>query len=344
MLWDQTLINDEIWLRVRRVLIDELERAGFELDPLALRDRFGEERQKGRTLLAEAGEDVGPDWVESLAGEQFLGAGARRFQLRLPLILAFGGSYAEALTAMTPELPESQARRLRRLSALFNLGIVLVDAIMDDPERFGDVRPLLGSGAGPTDAGRHAPGDTAAAPSSPELATLGRLVDRFFAGVAALGGGRRGPERERLDKLLTEAYASQLASVASPERPERARAKSVNPFLVAPALVDIALDPGRDLPLQAIALDIGEGFWRIDDLIDAARDFRIGEPNLLAARLGPCGQARLSVDLLQSELIEEVAREAIGHFAAAIGLASDNGLDSGPLRGWITTYACDWLR
>lgn len=345
MLWEQPFVNDEIWLRVRRVLIDRLDATGLTLSAAALHEGLAEERRLGLRMLAQASDELGANWAATLQGEHFLGAGARRFQLRLPFILAFGASYAEALMDLAPPVHPERADAIRFLSALFNLGIVIIDGITDDPARFGDVAAIFGDRdqkilltGRPSDA-------AGASDTSAEMTVLQQLVARYFAGVGRLSRESDPVHLDRLGMILANAYAAQMATAAGADRSDDGRAKSVIPFLVAPTLLEMVLDAVDAPPLTAIGTAVGEGFWRVDDLVDFSRDRLGGEANLVATRLGPVREREpAGADLLQTDLVEQVAAEAVAHFEAALIHALDEGLSAERLRRWITLYTLDWLQ
>jgi hypothetical protein len=343
LLWHDQFVNDEIWLRVRRVLIGRLQASGLALDNEQLSKGLAAQQALGCRELQAMAAELGNGWAAALQSETFLGPAGRRFQLRLPYIVAFGAGYAGVLLALVPGRL-SQHSAVRGLSALFNLGIVLVDTIMDDPERFGRFEAIFR----PTDLKARLAGvKPSSAPSTSatsEMSVLGQLIDAFFEGVQRLAAGSEPSCLTALGSALSAAYAGQLRSIGAVRDEAAVRAKSVAPFLVAPSLIGLAQSDEDPRQLIAIGTHVGEAFWRIDDLVDFCQDQHRGDPNILALRASSCPDAGpIGISLLETDLLERTATEAVSHFEEALALVTE---EAGRLRlrHWLALYALDWLR
>jgi hypothetical protein len=345
--WHRRFLHDELWLRSRRLLIARLRDLGLDSDFEEYQSFFEGQQRAGSRLLAGLGKLIGAERAAEIGAETFLGARNRRFLHRLPFILGFMAEYVEWLTLLSPVEP-SKRTFVTELSALFNLGIVLVDHIGDEPQGRAELETLLGD----TPLERlhgdpSAPGDMArdvtSLPSA-ELRVLSAIVTTFFDGLRQLNVNTSdGRLVEKLLEAISAAQSAQLAVAGGSRRPDLLRAKSVTPFIVPPALVTLVsmADPHDDL--FALGERIGEVFWRVDDLLDVGRDHFAAEGNLLLSRAGVVSNCSLAA-ILENGHIEGVAREIEEHAHAVIRSLDNRAAVREKACRWLEMYIIDWMR
>jgi hypothetical protein len=300
----------------------------------------------GNEMLDRLGSLIGDAAAAEIAVETFLGPRHQHFSHRQPFILAFMREYADWIGDLT-QADVGMRRSVADLSALFNLGIVLVDQIGDDPAGRAALAPIFAYGrleCVPRRAGRL----TGDPPSSvaPELRVLTDIVGAFFEGVDRLDASRTRPEaRARLLRVLADSYAGQFAVADGARTLSHLRAKSVLPFGVTPALAALAApEPEYDLP--AIGEAVGEVFWRVDDLLDLGRDHAVGDGNVLLDRAGiaPRRGGRRLEALLEDGYIDGIASEIAAHVRAVVELLERRPDVRVKATRWLEMYILDWMR
>jgi hypothetical protein len=281
--WPLPLLLDETWLRCRRVLIRALERYGLwsreeehkaVMEQQAHIGRSLEERLVAQTLKSA-------DYA-ALRGSAF-GSQNARIRRRLPLMLAFGNAVGRFL-GRVGRLPENEMLRVADASSLFNLGICLVDVIVDHLPRA--ATDLLGTLGGDSLAMLAEPdGRVARAEgfiyNAPESGVVVGLALAFFQHVDSLDPTPA--DRTRLVRVLERALASEAASIRSDLTAEDLQQvtedKSRLPFVTLGILSSFrASDP--DI-VTAHANNLGTAFSILDDLADLVKDFQARAVNSL---------------------------------------------------------------
>ena len=350
MRWQERFVNDELWLRSRRVLLAGLREVGLDSPYEAHRQFLSEQHAIGSALLTRLPEWIGSACAAELGHETFLGARRSRFSRRLPFILAFMAEYGRWLALLAPPATAHE-HEVSDLAALFNLGIVLVDQIADDPARRDDIRQLFGTGrlerlmVDP--AASRELRDRAGVFATPELRVLAAIVAAFFGGVARIAGENSVPElRDTFADAIGRACAAQIAVASGVREATTLRAKSVTPFVIPPVLTLLAADMAAASSLIELGEHVGEIFWRVDDLVDAVRDFVGGDGNVLLLRSHAGGNGNGLASVLEGVAIEAIAREAAAHARAALALL--DGAGDGMVRRraarWLEMYIVDWMR
>jgi hypothetical protein len=167
-----------------------------------------------------------------------------------------------------------------RLGGLFNLGVVLLDHVMDTlPERRGTLLRLVTPEL--LRSVRSRP------PVSDDIAVdfVVGVARAVVSGAYALGG--RPEDLDRFTALVGEMYEAERASVElrripglpPPEAWDVLRAKSALPA-TALALLALLANPTADRAhresVECAAANIGEAFWIVDDLADLPSDWVTG--------------------------------------------------------------------
>lgn len=180
--------------------------------------------------------------------------------------------------------PRAGAADRGAAGALFNLGVVLFDAVLDSRPAEPD-RPLLNAAAMRALA-EDIPLRPAADGDAP-FAFFATVARAFFASVRDRDAGTR----ERMMRLLDAMLAAEVASTAARGATRaglrtwrQLRRKSVWPFLLMAAAAGAR--PGSVEWRRARCF--GEAVWIVDDLWDAADDWRAGTWSRPWWRLARC--------------------------------------------------------
>jgi hypothetical protein len=239
---------------------------------------------------------------------------------RVRSALAFGAATAALL--MSPRQPEGCPDSIELLSAIFNLGIGLIDGVCDEDLDAG-LRLLelleLGNVADAAAARQPRPRGwlrvrlPAELESDPTVSFAADVVETFFATLHATYPGDSWMHlRRRVGDQLAAALDAEHSSLASSlpdavpgQLTQYSYATSVLPFEVVGTLTR-----GDHAPRAAQFL--GEAMWRIDDLVDLCDDARTGALN--AVLLATAGSGR---DALEQLL-------ASGHIARAAAHAAES--------------------
>lgn len=361
MKWPDKFINDELWLRARRIILAMLEKESWNQSQDRYREYMMAQWEMGKMMAGKLPSVIGPGAVSLLQREDFLGHRNSGFRRRLNFMLAFGSEYVRALEPFVKLKPQ-QAEQFRLLSALFNLGIVLVDQITDHPDEFGDVsaiisvdkiRSFVGHASSPDLNGRFA-----YVPDLPhELQVLGAIIKAFFIRLNSLkkgfGQADKSNSWQKIFIIIESCYKAQMASAQENGDHEQSWQKSLLPFQVMPAVLNYFSDPSPGVPLLPLSELIGEVFWRIDDIVDVGRDFHTEQLNGLLANLESASQNTPTAHtmplgyLLEEDILEMSVRkvgQTLNQIASLVRHSSLDPKDFAPLKSWISCYLLDWLR
>ena len=245
---------------------------------------------------------------------------------RVRSALAFGAATAGLLVA--PHRSERRAA-IGLLSAIFNLGIGLIDGVCDDDRGQGlRLLDLIDGG----DVARTAreprprgwlrvqlPADLEAVSS---VSFAADIVETFFAALHATFPGApwwdlRAHVGDQLAAALEAERSSLVSSVTGAPRQQLIQysyATSVLPFEIVGTLV------GGDHASSA-ARFLGEAMWRIDDLVDLCDDTRTGALNAVLLAASSTGSAALE-EILRSDAIREAAAHATDSLRRGVDMAS----------------------
>jgi hypothetical protein len=209
---------------------------------------------------------------------------------RLQAALAFGAISARVLSPATGARARP-SETIELLSAVFNVGIGLIDALCDqDPVVGIRLLDLFCKNDLEMAARTEPPHHWLRAKLPPALARdeavsfTADIVEGFFAALHAVyprGAGLR--VRRDVAAQLTRALDAERLSVggSSSDTRERllecSRLTSVLPFEIIETLVRAGDRRGRQTP----GTQLGEAMWRIDDLVDVCDDARCGALNSL---------------------------------------------------------------
>ena len=260
---------------------------------------------------------------------------------RVCAALAFGASTAMLFGRPGEERGEHH-RLVELLSAIFNLGVGLIDGICDDDRPAGlRMLDLIESGDVATAAVHQRPRgwlrvrlpDDLQSDAAASFAV--DVVETFFSMLhAAFPNDRSLRLRENVGAQLAAAMRAERSSLTAsltrtaPEALIRwSRATSVLPFQIVATLAS-----GDDSVVESgAAALVGEAMWRIDDLVDLCDDAAAGALNAVlvdafaaAPEHGFGDRQRLSVveSLLGSGRIADVAAQAAEDLAGGLRLVS----------------------
>jgi hypothetical protein len=273
----------------------------------------------------------------------------------VPRVLGFGSLQAQALSQAL-DAPAEHTASIAELGALFNLGIVLFDWLLDHaPEHAGPLRAAVTPGR----LSRLLDGQTVAPdPNCPPaidclLAIIADFCRRSGALETELATGRA------LRSVVQTMYAAEIESVSDP-RPEKRtagvgtqmRAKSVLPIWT---IALVCLHPRRP-PLTLSSLrrleprvaPLGEMLWLIDDMVDLVDDWETQAWNQLWQRWQEGGgtwpasaeeavQALLSAGLLDRAIADLVQawHQVRSTFAPAHGPRSLDLCWRATIQSWV---------
>jgi hypothetical protein len=264
---------------------------------------------------------------------------------RVCAALAFGAATA-ALFGSPDGEPDRQSRSVELLSAIFNLGVGLIDGVCDEDGQTGQrLLDLIECGHVSKAARHERPRGWLRARLSADLEFHAAasfavdIVETFFAVLHAVFPNVRGSRlREKVGDELTIALRAEqssltatLADTARETLENYSRATSVLPFQIVATL---ARGDYSSAEPSAGTL-VGQAMWRIDDLVDLCDDAETGALNavLLDAIAATPDQGsgdrhRLSAleSLLGSGRIASAAAQAAENLARGIRLAGHGRL------------------
>jgi hypothetical protein len=306
--WPHNLLLDELWLRSRRELVRALEGSGFW--------RGGADHWRDVRSLIELGHQVdrgalrntlSPAEYGYLHGERAFAAAPNSYAGRMPLVLSFGHEVTRFFSCCAGDQAETVVGSCvdprADLGGLFNLGISLLDLVLDVPA-FAPAAKTVVAALTEADVGqllkaeRHAAFDDGLVQIPlGDARVLLRIASRFYAGVIELGASDEA--LDELSLLLKAAYEAELRSAQVEPTPpsfhlgaESDDDKSVLPFRVLACLSRISVAsspaPGWVDSHRQLALHLGRAIALLDDLCDLVDDLRSRAVNSIAARVqGP---------------------------------------------------------
>ena len=298
--WSLARLLDELWLRVRRLLIHQLAASHLWVDKAEYREFLERQRGLGMRLRDEwLPQALGENDYLCLNSERGFRAANSQVRAKMPLVLAFGYELAGSLAALC-RCKSRRSEQAAVLCALFNFGISLFDIVVDQsPQLVGTLARHVNERTL-----RHLDADAAAVAElhrswaqveDDELRILLKIILAFFGHLrqlystaenACVDGGVL-PHLER-------AYRAELSSAAASvngaaDAVQISKEKSALPFTIMGRIVGLGMDGARGLgaePALALATAVGEIFWLTDDLTDIVADLRSGSVNGVLAGCG----------------------------------------------------------
>jgi hypothetical protein len=328
-------------------MVRALERASLWITD----DEYGafmqEQRHIGEDLKGRVLKDALGETFPALSSEGLFGVAHEGIFVRVPFGLAFGKGLATHLGALVG----MSVPALGDIAALFNLGISLIDRLVDgQPAGLIEltqwltprVLEQLMSGADPESAGDPAGSD--------EVRIVRRIVVASLRGVAA--HARRHPKYRAFTTTILEAFNAEMATARREGREtsrtsevEASRSKSILPFVVIGQLVSLSNDrlPAEsEAKLAALSRTIGSFFWRFDDLADLSKDLAAGDVNGLCPSPAQV-QDGLSA-LLEGRDIEQHVDAAINDLQTVLSIASDATSDiASQFHTFMVANARSWM-
>lgn len=375
--WPSALMLDEVWLRVHRVFIHQLEESGLWVQPVHHSTFMQEQKALGEQLKRDLLSQVlDPADYLYLSSESVFGASNQRFRARLPFVLAFGyelgsGFYQRLNSTHSDAVAERKHVEIAvaELCSIFNLGISVFDLIYDhSPDLFEQFSQVFNEDKLlqlqiESQAFQQVKAEIAELPAI-ELRILLSLIVGFFAKLQTLKPPDLKKSRwNKLSMLLLEAYRAELdsTSLAATEAEILAisQAKSTLPFAVLYQIALLATER-RDRstakqnsnPTDAISESIATHFWLIDDLVDVVADIQAGALNSILIQIkAALRQTHKSInpDSILSNLltgcnIENTVEVICTNLATTVQyLESDEQLSSDRLRQVVLSYTRNWM-
>lgn len=329
--WPSSLMLDEVWLRVRRLLVHKLERERFWPSTNEYKSYTEKQKKLGDKIKSEVLRDIlgDVDYVY-LNSELIFGAGNRRFRTKLPYVAAFGYNIGLTMHKLIGG-EEEEGYDVFTICSIFNIGISIFDYIYDtDPKLFHEFENIINEKVLLTAINNKKTCENLQANcnniNSIELRLLSKLIIWFFLKLHAFDI-RSGKEDvwERLISCIMSAYHAEINSTyhnrySKADALNISRNKSTLPFLVMYLIA--RLSPSStieesEIDFTPLVIKMGEIFWHIDDLIDVIRDL---EPNYLNSIItqinnkidyidNPQRRYKILIELLEGDYIEAQANQ-----------------------------------
>jgi hypothetical protein len=357
--WKLTRLLDELWLRVRRALIVELDQHGFWIEKSRYEEFLEQQKSLGcglRDRLLPAA--LGGDYL-CLNSERLYGGMNGRVRGKIPQVMAFGFALCDGLASPFQPDPE-RARKAAALCALFNLGVSLFDILIDQaPELmetfavYFNESTLRSLGA---DRERSAEVHSFASQvENDEIRILLKVIAAVFEGLHELSAGPLSHSRDLLAQL-EGAYFAEMASSKARHEPNAdvcriSKVKSAMPFDVMGQIAQLGAhrNGARSAVIPCLAGDIGEIFWLTDDLIDIVDDLRSCSVNAILAEQGLTPAACQNPDcvyrgvmqLLSGSQIESRAADVRSRVATLVGHLYDS--ETSQFKDCMLSYVRCWI-
>jgi hypothetical protein len=357
--WKLTRLLDELWLRVRRALIVELNQHGFWIEKSRYEEFLRQQRSLGcglRDRLLPAA--LGTDYL-CLNSERLYGGMNGRVRAKIPQVMAFGFALCNGLAS--PFRPDSErGEKAAALSALFNLGVSLFDILIDQaPEMmetfavYFNESTLRSLGEDRSHTG--AIHSLASRVNNDEIRILLKVIGAVLEGLHELSKGPLSDSRDLLAQL-EGAYFAEMASSkarhdATADVCRISKVKSAMPFKVMGQIAQFGVRRDRvsSAAIFQLAEDIGEIFWLTDDLIDIVDDLRSCSVNAILAEQGLTPAAcqnpkcvyRGVMQLLSGSQIETRAADVRFRVGALVGQLNDS--EASLFKDCTLSYVRCWI-
>ncbi|MDO1444619.1 hypothetical protein Q0590_00070 [Rhodocytophaga aerolata] len=287
-IWPLGLLLDEVWLKVHRVIIHQLQVTDYWIQDEEYAEFMDQQRIKGenlkkRLILPLMGEDYFLLETESVFGPM-----NKRFRSKLPISLSFGYDIGLHFSYLSSGQTD-WAEKIASLSALFNTGISIFDLILDHYPHLSKQLIEIINEKTLSDLATYTPTQLAEFYSvvlnveKPELKILLKFIIGFFIELNKLfPENNKIKARQELLLMLIKGLKSELLSVnygtlPIAEQLKIARLKSVLPFLIIKKLATIPVtDNNKKLSktLNTFITCFAESFWLLDDFVDLVRDLQ----------------------------------------------------------------------
>jgi hypothetical protein len=365
--WPLPLMLDEVWLRVRRVLVHKLERERFWPDTKEYKDYVEKQKKIGDKVKIEILRDIfGDTDYAYLNSELIFGAGNRRFRTKLPYVAAFG--YKVGLTMHNLIGGKEDGYEVSKISSIFNIGISIFDYIYDTNfELFHEFKNIINekvlliiSNDKETCEKLQVSCNNI---NSIELRLLSKLIIWFFLKLHTFNI-RSGKEDvwKRLISCVMSAYHAEINSAdynrySKTDALNISRNKSTLPFSVIYLIA--RLSPSStieesEIDFTPLVINMGEIFWLIDDLIDVIRDLESYYLNSIITQINnkidyiddPQWRYKILVDLLEGDYIEARANQICSKINYVLNFLESNKFkeeDIKMVRNLITFSIRDWM-
>lgn len=353
--WPTSLLLDEVWLHVRRKLILILESENLwpssdNQQKYLRRQRVLGEKLKSELLIPSLRHED-REWI---ASPSIFGASNRGFIRRVPLTLAFGHSVSMALQTLGGEKADA---RKAEACALFNYGVSVFDLLHDSQPHVAsefnrymnaEIIDKLNSDRGTVIGLANSLSDC----DRPEIRIVLQAIYEVYRRLYMIFPPS-GVLPNSLKFLMEHSYAAEMKSskwtkMSSEESLRTSRAKSNLPFLIMAEISRPAADGcAPNYPPTDVANELGDIFWRVDDLADIIGDLRANALNSILIRVG--WGATITdihttlVRLLEGNEIEETAKalcESLNRIQAQTPAICQ---DCTELSTMVTSYTRMWL-
>ena len=363
--WPLSFLLDEVWLRIRRTLIHNLEQENLWPDTAEYHQFIERQLKLGNNFKSDLFIRIlGKIDYAFLNSELVCGPKNQTFASRLPYLVSFGYKIGQAFFRLVNDTKEGYSTVAEVCSA-FNVGICLFDYICDtetnllsdlnnniNEDILGDLihysascqKLLLESGKIP----------------SIEIRLLTKIIAWFFYKLHSFR--RKSANTDIWKKLISallSAYKSELASsTISKSHGKRAlrisKNKSTLPFIVIYLVIELhsnLKEKVNDVDFMPFALQIGEIFWMVDDLIDILQDLETFSMNSILMQITPDMHFKVDAkskydvltDLLNGEYIKEHVSRLIFKINSSLDFLRSKNVKYNVLE-WIRTLILGYVR
>ncbi len=289
--WPLSLLLDEIWLRSRRLAVHGLERSGFWPG--------GDEHWASVGECIALGQGVDRRCLQQnlsaaeyayLHSPEAFGSSRYGSRRRWPLVLAFGHQVTRLFSACHGAARRDSDDDVADVGACFNLGISLIDLVLDERAFRPAAETVIGMLADYDvknlllPAHWHAFDDQLVRVPLGDARIVLRIVSTVYKGMAQLGLST--DEREELGALLEDAFRAEIASARLGMRSQEQHAKSILPFQVMACIAraNVRQPESTAALYREMAVHLGTSIALLDDLSDLVDDLRSSAVNSIVAR------------------------------------------------------------
>lgn len=366
--WPLSLMLDEVWLRVHRVLVHRMEESGVWPEVGLYNTFMKDQRAQGERLKSELLHTVlGRIDYACISTETIFGVANQRFRARLPFVISFGYELGSGLYGFLNSGSEHVAE-VARICSMFNLGVSMFDLIYDNyPDLFEEfsetfnekvLRRLEDDPGACQDLEFRSKGV-----STDELRVLLKIIAWFFSRLHLLSEATEGSGAwDKLSSLLLEAYRTELRSAsvstnAGDDLVRVSQAKSTLPFRVIHQVAHLfsgSVNQEVESAVDSLMSHVATNFWLMDDLVDVVRDFRAGDLNSILAQTGASvwrvqelsQNYAILARLLEGCYIEEAVDRVQASLVSAVTILQSDHCHSDEairFRNIVLSYTRNWM-
>ena len=371
-IWPQGLIQDEVWLKSRRTLVQALVNEGLWINDMEYRNFMNQEGKLGHELKNNLLKKILYEDFSLLNSGGIFGNQNRKFVNRLPFCLSFGYSFGYNLACIYG-YEEQTKKQAAELSSLFNLGISIIDLIVDNDFSDTEIKIWM-----PFDniqqyiEGRKTNINNLNFECIEHRLAI-KIVIGFFNLLAA---HLKHDIYKSISKRLITLYTAEESSLNHSWDKNAyflSFTKSAGPFIFIDFLISSFNNshPNNLNEIRKLRNNLGKSYWLLDDLVDLIEDYQNGSLNsvLIKANLSikqkkpkyslnlkkeqdsDCylnneSYSILLDEILRKNIIESECKKLLRCIKKSLDIIKSNSLskyDEERFSKFFLTYIRDWL-